>query len=95
LRLRRERPELFRGYRPLPAEGVAADHVVAFQRSPDLVVAVTRLPVGLEADGGWRDTVLPLPPGEWTDVLTGRPAATMLGDLFDRYPVALLVRGDL
>jgi (1->4)-alpha-D-glucan 1-alpha-D-glucosylmutase len=94
LRLRRDRPELFRGYRPLPADGVAADHVVAYTRSPDLAVAVTRLPVGLAADGGWRDTVLPLPRGEWTDVLTGRPAATVLADQFDRYPVALLVRGD-
>jgi (1->4)-alpha-D-glucan 1-alpha-D-glucosylmutase len=95
LRLRRERPELFHGYRPLPAEGAAAQHVVAFTRSPDLAVAVTRLPVGLEAAGGWRDTVLPLPTGEWTDVLTGRPAETLLDDVFDRYPVALLVRGDL
>ncbi|WP_326836601.1 malto-oligosyltrehalose synthase [Amycolatopsis rhabdoformis] len=96
LTLRRERPELFAGYRPLKAEGAAAEHLLAFQRGENLAVAVTRLPVGLEKAGGWRDTVLPLTDGVWTDVLTGRalgdaPAAAAL---FDRYPVALLVRGD-
>jgi (1->4)-alpha-D-glucan 1-alpha-D-glucosylmutase len=94
LRLRREHPALFRGYRPLRAEGEAAEHVLAYTRSADLAVAVTRLPVGLEAAGGWRDTVLPLPAGVWTDVLTGRDATGDVATLFERYPVALLVRGD-
>ncbi|MFD7658054.1 malto-oligosyltrehalose synthase [Actinosynnema sp. NPDC059797] len=94
LRLRRERPELFRGYRPLPASGPAAPHAVAFERTGVVAVA-TRLPVGLANAGGWGDTVLPLPPGEWTDVLTSRPASPRLAELLDRYPVALLVRGDL
>ena len=71
LTLRRDRPELFRGYRRLHAEGAAARHAVAFLRH-DLITVVTRLPVGLAAAGGWRDTVLPLPPGEWTDVITGK-----------------------
>jgi (1->4)-alpha-D-glucan 1-alpha-D-glucosylmutase len=95
LTLRRDRPELFHGYRPLTADGPAADHVLAFERT-DVVTVATRLPVRLAADGGWRDTVLALPPGTWTDVVTGarhgdRPAAA---DLLCRYPVALLVRGD-
>ncbi len=30
LRLRRDRPELFSGYRPLAADGPAAEHAVAF-----------------------------------------------------------------
>lgn len=94
LRLRREHPALFRGYRPLRAEGAAAKHCLAFTRSADLAVAVTRLPVGLEAAGGWGDTVLPLPGGVWTDVLTGREVTGDLATLFERYPVALLVRGD-
>jgi (1->4)-alpha-D-glucan 1-alpha-D-glucosylmutase len=94
LKLRQEHPALFHGYRPLRAEGVAADHVLAYTRDPGLVVAVTRLPVGLERAGGWRDTVLPLPDGSWTDVLTGRDAGPDLATLFGRYPVALLVRGD-
>ncbi|MEV6877318.1 malto-oligosyltrehalose synthase [Amycolatopsis sp. NPDC051128] len=94
LKLRQEHPALFRGYRPLRAEGAAAEHCLSFTRTPDLAVAVTRLPVGLAAAGGWRDTVLPLPDGRWTDVLTGREASQEPATLFDRYPVALLVRGD-
>ncbi|HWE91533.1 MAG TPA: malto-oligosyltrehalose synthase, partial [Pseudonocardiaceae bacterium] len=67
LRLRRERPELFHGYRPLSAEGPAAGHVLAFARD-GLVAVATRLPIGLDRAGGWRDTVLPLPDGtQWTD----------------------------
>jgi (1->4)-alpha-D-glucan 1-alpha-D-glucosylmutase len=80
------------GYRPLRAEGPAAAHVLAFERSGVITVA-TRLPVGL-ARQGWQGTVLPVPSGsEWTDVLTGRPAVPELVSLLDRYPVALLVRG--
>ncbi|MDD7920777.1 malto-oligosyltrehalose synthase [Actinomycetospora callitridis] len=102
LRLRRFRPELFTGYAPLPASGPAASHAVAFARGGPagrerLVAVATRLPVGLEASGGWRDTVLPLPAAadDWTDVVTGRPvdgSAPALGSLLDRFPVALLVR---
>ncbi|MEJ2887043.1 malto-oligosyltrehalose synthase [Actinomycetospora aeridis] len=102
LRLRRFRPELFRGHAPLPASGVAADHALAVARGGPagrerLVAVATRLPVGLAAAGGWRDTVLPLPGGadDWTDVVTGRPvegSAPALGSVLDRFPVALLVR---
>jgi (1->4)-alpha-D-glucan 1-alpha-D-glucosylmutase len=97
LRLRRYRPEVFAGYRPVPAAGPAAEHVVAFQRSPALVAVATRLPVRLAAAGGWQDTVLPLPDGatDWWDVITGAPveqAAPRMDDLLRRYPVALLVR---
>ncbi|MCG8922734.1 malto-oligosyltrehalose synthase [Lentzea sp. CC55] len=82
-----------RGYRPLQAEGAAAEHVLAFERSGVITVA-TRLPVGLERKG-WQGTVLPLPAGTWTDALTGRPATEDLASLLGTYPVALLVRGDL
>ncbi|NRQ50113.1 malto-oligosyltrehalose synthase [Aeromicrobium stalagmiti] len=96
LRLRRERPELFGGYTPLTSTGVAADHAIAFGRSDDLVVVATRLPVGLERLGGWGDTTLPLPAGEWTDAFTGASVEggdVRLADVLGRYPVALLVRG--
>ena len=96
LTLRRDRPELFRGYRALQADGPAAVHALAYARSDDLVVVGTRLPVGLELAGGWRDTTLPLPEGEWTDVITGasvKGEPVSLSDVLDRYPVALLVRG--
>jgi (1->4)-alpha-D-glucan 1-alpha-D-glucosylmutase len=97
LRLRRYRPEVFAGYRPLHAEGPAAEHAVAFQRSPALVAVATRLPVGLAARGGWGDTVLPLPDGasDWYDVITGAAvdgSAPLVSTLLARYPVALLVR---
>ncbi|MGQ0479748.1 MAG: malto-oligosyltrehalose synthase [Pseudonocardia sp.] len=98
LRLRRYRPELFTGYRPLVADGSAARHAVAFSRGRGSLVAVaTRLPVGLAARGGWGDTVLALPGGadDWTDVVTGESvdgATPRLSDVLTRYPVALLVR---
>jgi (1->4)-alpha-D-glucan 1-alpha-D-glucosylmutase len=97
LRLRRFRPEVFAGYRPLIADGPAAEHVVAFQRSSALVAVATRLPVGLAGRGGWGDTVLALPDGatDWHDVVTDTPvagAAPRLDALLARYPVALLVR---
>jgi (1->4)-alpha-D-glucan 1-alpha-D-glucosylmutase len=102
LRLRRFRPELFWGYVPVPVSGPAAEHAVAFARGGPagrerMVAVATRLPVGLEADGGWRDTVLPLPgaASDWTDMITGTPvegSAPRLSELLARYPVALLVR---
>ncbi|GAA4012806.1 malto-oligosyltrehalose synthase [Allokutzneria multivorans] len=95
LRLRRDRPELFESYRAMRAEGVAARHAVAFARSNDLVAVSTRLPLGLNASGGWGDTRLPLFDGTWTDVITGRAVdsrAPLLADLLSPYPVALLVR---
>ena len=94
LTLRRDRPELFGSYAGLTASGSAADHVLAFDRGGAITVA-TRLPLGLAAKGGWGDTTLPLPDGEWRDEVSGRvipgstavPLATILADL----PVALLV----
>ena len=94
LRVRRDRPDLFTGYTPVAADGPAADHVFAFDRGGALAVA-TRLPVGLAAAGGWRDTVVHLPPGNWHDELSGRsvgPDHVAVADLLDTYPVALLVR---
>lgn len=95
LTLRRDRPELFREYRGLTAEGPAAQHVLAFARSEDLVAVTTRLPLGLDRAGGWRDTALELPDGTWTDVITGETSPggrSSLAALLSRYPVALLVR---
>ena len=94
LTLRRDRPELFTGYRPMRAEGLAAHHVLAFERGGAMITVTTRLPIKLAREG-WRDTVLPLPPGSWTDVLTGRPVtgeAPAMAGLLDHYPVALLVK---
>jgi (1->4)-alpha-D-glucan 1-alpha-D-glucosylmutase len=92
LRLRRDRPELFARYAQLAANGPAAEHVVAFDRGGAIVVA-TRLPVGLERAGGWRETELDLGGGPVTDALTGRRFdghQVRLADLLATYPVALL-----
>ncbi|MFG3351073.1 malto-oligosyltrehalose synthase [Streptomyces sp. NPDC048001] len=101
LRLRRERPESFgpgAGYAPLAAEGPAADHCVAFHRSGAVVTAVTRLSMRLARRGGWNGTSLPLPPGDWVDLLGGgrrfAGGAVDLAELFGRRPVALLSRAD-
>jgi (1->4)-alpha-D-glucan 1-alpha-D-glucosylmutase len=93
LTLRRDRPELFTGYRPLTAEGPAAAHCLAFDRG-DAVTVVTRLPRGLVGRGGWADTSLTLPIGRWQDALSGRTWSGIvpLGELLAALPVALLVR---
>lgn len=93
LTTRRDRPELFDDYAPLEATGEAADHVLAFSRGGAIAV-VTRLPHGLATRGGFGETRLPLPGGEWIDALTDRPFAgsVRLADLLSDQPVALLVR---
>jgi len=95
LRLRRARPEVFLGgsYAPVLASGDAAEHVVAFRRGDDVLVAVTRWTVRLK-DSGWGNTVVPLPEGSWTDTLTGAMASgpTSAAQLFADLPVVLLER---
>ncbi len=98
LRLRREHPQWFGAeatYRPLWASGSAAEHVVAFVRSGEVIAVAPRLVLGLRRGGGWRDTTLPLPDGRWTDLFTGRRhdggVAYVLRLLRD-FPVSLLVR---
>lgn len=95
LRVRRSHPETFLrgGYVPVLADGEASDHVVAFRRGEDILVAVTRWTVRL-ADTGWGNTVVPLPEGSWTDALSGATASgpTAAAELFADLPVVLLER---
>jgi (1->4)-alpha-D-glucan 1-alpha-D-glucosylmutase len=97
LRLRRSRPDSFVGadHVPVLANGQASDHVVAFRRGDDVLVAVTRWTVRL-AETGWGNTVLPLPEGSWTDTLTGAMASgpTSTAELFADLPVVLLERNN-
>lgn len=93
LRLRRDHPELFSRYLPLSAFGAAAEHAIAFDRGGAITIA-TRLPLGLAAGGGWRDTAIELARRPLTEVLTGREfdgGTLQLAELLERYPVALLV----
>jgi (1->4)-alpha-D-glucan 1-alpha-D-glucosylmutase len=102
-------PEPFgAGYQPLAADGPKAGHVVAFGRgrrasfrpgkqSDGLVVVVPRLLARLGGDGwgqgAWDGTTVALPPGDWTDVLTGaqlREGSVAVETLLERFPVAVL-----
>jgi (1->4)-alpha-D-glucan 1-alpha-D-glucosylmutase len=87
LRLRRDRPELFTGYRPL----AAPDHLVAYTRGDDrLAVVVTRLTATGTGDGP-----VDLPAGPWRDLLSGadhRGGPTPADRLLATLPHALLVR---
>lgn len=92
-RARRDRPELFTRYAPLPVIGEAARHAIAVDRGGAVAIA-TRLPVGLDARGGFGDTVIVLPHRPIVDVLTGRRydgGELRLDDILRPYPVALLV----
>lgn len=71
---------------------------MAFARSGEVVAAATRLSLRLTEAGGWRDTELSLPEGQWVDLLA--PGNEFTGHarvekLFDRHPVALLVRASV
>ncbi|WP_353712710.1 malto-oligosyltrehalose synthase [Arthrobacter sp. K5] len=97
LRLRRNRPQLFTGYRPVNATGPAARHLLAFDRgtpaAPGALTLATRLPYGLEQSGGWRDTAVDLVTA-MKDELTGAgfgPGTVKIADIFRTFPVALLV----
>jgi (1->4)-alpha-D-glucan 1-alpha-D-glucosylmutase len=87
LRLRRDHPDLFTGYRPLDAP----DPLVAFTRGHDrLAVVVTRLTGGHGVTGP-----VDLPPGPWHDLLSGtdhRGGPTPADRLLAQLPHALLVR---
>jgi (1->4)-alpha-D-glucan 1-alpha-D-glucosylmutase len=100
LRLRRDRPELFQGYTPVAATGAAAGHLLAFSRGTDAssgaLTLATRLPAGLEAGGGWRDTAVDLST-TMRDELTGAsygPGPVSVAEVLGTYPVALLVPAD-
>ncbi|HET6859146.1 MAG TPA: malto-oligosyltrehalose synthase [Streptomyces sp.] len=96
LGLRRRRPEVFGEtgtYQPLAVTGPAAGHCVAFCRTGRAVTAVTRLSLRLAEAGGWRDTEVELPPGQWADLLSpGREFTGLVrvAELFTEAPVALL-----
>ena len=105
LALRRAHPDLFAygDYRPIPASGANADHVVAFARTHGAqgIVAVAGrlfLQQGLQAGTWpvgefWQDTALALPfiaaGSIVTDVLSGEALATEGGG---QWPLARLCR---
>ena len=95
LRLRRDRPASFAdgGYRPVLADGPAAQHLFGFMRGDDVLVAVTRHTVRL-SETGWGETALVLPTGLWADRIgDGRFSGRALAvELFADMPAVLLER---
>lgn len=93
LAVRRRRPDCFGpagDYRPMQADGLRKEHVVAFVRGDRVVTVVPRLVLGLGGD--WADTRLSLPAGGWRNRLTGElvEGTVPLVELLARFPVALL-----
>ncbi|WP_104135680.1 MULTISPECIES: malto-oligosyltrehalose synthase [unclassified Cryobacterium] len=96
LHLRRDRPDLFTRYLPVPAFGPASNNVVAFDRG-GAITLTTRLPIGLHEAGGWGDTAIAVAGRTVVDVLTRQRfdgPSLRVADVLARYPVALLVAAD-
>jgi len=102
LSLRAKRPETFGAdstYAPLTAGGLHADRVVAYLRGDRVISVAPRLVMGLRGASGeidWNNTSLALPPGRWTDHLSGdeHTGTVSLDVLLRDFPVALLERLD-
>jgi (1->4)-alpha-D-glucan 1-alpha-D-glucosylmutase len=99
--LRRERPESFGAqarYAPLKVDGSQAGHAIAYLRGEGVVTVVPRLVAqmgGGRLHGEWRQTVIELPQGLWTNRLTGAQVAggkVAMEEALRDFPVALLVR---
>jgi (1->4)-alpha-D-glucan 1-alpha-D-glucosylmutase len=97
LQLRKRQPHWFGvdgDYSPIEAKGTKAEHVIAFSRGNGCVAVAPRLPLKLGKE--WRDTSIELPRGHWINEFTGEElegGLAMLGNLLNRFPVALLSNG--
>ncbi|AMA00586.1 malto-oligosyltrehalose synthase [Corynebacterium glutamicum] len=79
-------------------EGRAESHIMGIARGTDrnhlnIIALATRRPLILEDRGGWYDTTVTLPGGQWEDRLTGQRFSGVVPatDLFSHLPVSLLV----
>jgi (1->4)-alpha-D-glucan 1-alpha-D-glucosylmutase len=80
-------------YQAIRVAGEGRGHVLAFVRGARVVTVVPRLVLGLGQRGGWGDTTVELPPGHWSNELTGEAhdsSAVSLATLLGKFPVALL-----
>ncbi len=98
LHLRREKPEWFGKdavYVSLPVEGSKRVHLIAFFRGESVAILAPRWNVKLGS--GFGATTVKLPMGSWTNLLTGETmggGSTRVQQLFQKFPVALLVRNE-
>ena len=105
LALRRRRESAFgpaAGYAPLEVVGERVDDVLAFARTDAVDPLVVTIVAKRAAEaGGWANTAVLLPEGEWRDVLTDDAsvvaggAEVPLGGWLDRAGVAVLERTDV
>ncbi|WP_271395471.1 malto-oligosyltrehalose synthase [Neomicrococcus lactis] len=95
LRLKRDNPDLFTTYDAVTIDGPTKDHAFAFDRGGAITV-VTRLPLGLERNGGWQDTVLKLAAGTYRDEITGATHSSdgelLVAEVLKDAPATLLRR---
>jgi (1->4)-alpha-D-glucan 1-alpha-D-glucosylmutase len=80
-------------YEPLAAQGVKADHAVAYIRGGSALTLAPRLIIGLGR--GWGDTVLELPPGRWRNAFTDecwKGEGRRVSELLRKFPVGLFIR---
>ncbi|GAB3080978.1 malto-oligosyltrehalose synthase [Corynebacterium aquatimens] len=102
--LRRQYPDIFIGgnYQAVFGVGEAESHLVGIARGDadtrgdaglSVIALCVRRPLMLEDRGGWGDTTVTLPEGDWTDRLTGRTfsGTVEVASLLDVLPTALLV----
>jgi (1->4)-alpha-D-glucan 1-alpha-D-glucosylmutase len=98
LKLRQERPEWFgadAAYTPLAVRGPKSDHVIAFLRAENVVTVVPRWLIKL--GGNWGSTSVEFPQGRWKNLLACEEfcgGLLRMQALLQRFPVALLVRGE-
>jgi (1->4)-alpha-D-glucan 1-alpha-D-glucosylmutase len=96
LLLRERRSESFckyAAYAPLPATGDNAEHVIAYLRDEKILTVTPRW---ITTFGGkWSDTSLEIPPGGWTNELTGERiegGMVSVEALLREFPVAVFSR---
>ena len=85
------------------AVGEAHEHLIGLARGDatvsglSVIACATRMPLKLAARGGWGETTVQLPAGQWTDCFSGRAFAgtVRVAELFNVLPTALLVAQQL
>ena len=108
LHLRRQHADVFlRGeHQAVFAVGQAHEHLVGIARGDaavggakglSVIALATRRPLALETAGGWGETTVQLPEGDWVDRLTGRTYSGVVpvADVLATLPTAMLVSARL
>jgi (1->4)-alpha-D-glucan 1-alpha-D-glucosylmutase len=81
-------------YQPIFARGARAENLAAFARGGSMITLFPRFTLKIKND--WQETSLTLPEGNWRNEFTGENFSGELRaeNIFQRFPVALLVKGE-